>query len=84
MLESFIQPLLTTRQVARLFQVSPRKIRAKTRAGHLPAVRLGRTVRYSIPALHKFIGTVTCSGEPTTFDMFWGIMPRKNSNDDLR
>jgi excisionase family DNA binding protein len=84
MLESFIQPLLTTRQVARLFQVSPRKISALTRAGHLRAVRLGRTVRYSIPDLQKFISTVTCSGEPTTFDMFRGIMPRKDSGDTLR
>lgn len=39
-------PLLTTAEVAQLLRVSRTFVYTETREGHLPAIRLGRAVRY--------------------------------------
>lgn len=39
--------LLTARQVAQALSISERKLWSLTASGHLPAIRLGRSVRYA-------------------------------------
>jgi excisionase family DNA binding protein len=46
--------LLTAEQVAERYQVPVSQIYRLSRDGHLPAVRLGRYYRYSLPALEAF------------------------------
>jgi excisionase family DNA binding protein len=48
--------LLTTLQVARVFSVSPKTIHAWGRDGHLPAVRIGQTIRFHPAVIDQLIG----------------------------
>lgn len=47
--------LVTVREAAQRLAVSERTLFTLTAAGELPAVRIGRAVRYSVAALEKFI-----------------------------
>lgn len=58
------EPLLTMRQVARGLQISQRKVGLLTRDGHLPAVRIGRAVRYTVADVNRYIASATHSGSP--------------------
>ena len=54
--EQAVEPmLLTARQAARLLAISERTLFTITKAGELPAVRIGRSVRYSVDALREYI-----------------------------
>ena len=50
-----IDGLLTTEEAAKLLTVSPRTVWALTNAGALPAIRIGRSVRYSRQDIEAFI-----------------------------
>ena len=47
--------LLTPRQAAAVFAISPRKLWAMTASGEIPCVRFGRSVRYSVETLRQII-----------------------------
>jgi len=47
--------LLTPPQAAEALQVSPRTLWGLTKAGRLPAIRIGRSVRYDLRDLRAFI-----------------------------
>lgn len=50
------QPLLVnSREASRLLQISERTLWTLTKAGEIPSVRLGRSVRYSVDALRRWI-----------------------------
>ena len=51
-----IEPmLLTTRQTARMLAISERSLYSLTKAGDLPAVRIGRSVRYDPADIRAWI-----------------------------
>lgn len=47
--------LMTTREAARALAVSARTLWTLTKAGALPAVRIGRSVRYAVDDVQAFI-----------------------------
>ena len=47
--------LVDSREAARLLAISPRSLWSLTKAGDIPAVRLGRSVRYSTESLRVWI-----------------------------
>lgn len=47
--------LLKPRDAAKLLVISPRKLWALTAAHQIEAVRIDRSVRYSVESLHRFI-----------------------------
>ncbi len=47
--------LLTAEQTARALAISPRKLWELTRAGQVPCVRIGRSVRYDRADLEAWI-----------------------------
>ncbi len=49
--------VLTTEQAAELLQVSTATLKAKARAGLIPAAKIGRAWRFSRPALMKWLET---------------------------
>ena len=54
--EQAVEPmLLTARQAARLLAISERTLFTITKSGELPAVRIGRSVRYSVDALRDYV-----------------------------
>ncbi|UCD51439.1 MAG: helix-turn-helix domain-containing protein [Phycisphaerales bacterium] len=54
--EPHAQPLLlTARQTARLLSISERSLYSLTKAGDLPAVRIGRSVRYDPADIRAWI-----------------------------
>jgi excisionase family DNA binding protein len=55
--------LLTPRDAARALAVSPRTLWALTAPrGPIPAVRIGRAVRYSTDALHSYVAAAQQQG----------------------
>ncbi len=55
--------LLTARDAARLLAISERSLWALTAPrGPLPAVRFGRSIRYSLAALQEFVRTAQKGG----------------------
>jgi excisionase family DNA binding protein len=54
-----VDSLLTERDVAAMFQVTPRTVRRWARAGELPCVRLGGVTRYPLPAIEALIFPTT-------------------------
>lgn len=50
-----IDGLLTAQEAAKLLTVSPRTVWALTKAGALPSIRIGRSVRYSRQDIEAFI-----------------------------
>ena len=57
------QPLLLTpAQAAKALAISPRKLWAMTASGEIPHVRIGRSVRYSLDDLHRWIDEQTQGG----------------------
>ena len=54
--EPTVEPmLLTARQAAKVLSISERTLFSVTKSGELPAVRIGRSVRYSVDALREYI-----------------------------
>lgn len=54
--EQTIEPLLlTARQTARMLAISERSLYSLTKAGDLPAVRIGRSVRYDPADIRAWI-----------------------------
>ena len=54
--EPTIKPmLLTARQTARMLAISERSLYSITKDGQLPAVRIGRSVRYDPTDIHNWI-----------------------------
>jgi len=54
--EQTIEPLLlTARQTARMLAISERSLYSLTKAGNLPAVRIGRSVRYDPDDIRAWI-----------------------------
>ncbi len=47
--------LMTSRDAAKYLCISERKLWSMTQAGEIPAVRLGRAVRFDIKDLENFI-----------------------------
>jgi excisionase family DNA binding protein len=47
--------LLTPRDAAAALSISPRKLWGMTASGEIPHVRLGRSVRYPLDELHRWI-----------------------------
>jgi excisionase family DNA binding protein len=47
--------LLTARQVAELLAISERSVWTLTHSGSLPAIRIGRSVRYPVDALRAWL-----------------------------
>lgn len=61
-----IDGLLTAEETAKLLTVSPRTVWALTKTGELPAIRIGRSVRYSRQDIDAFIAarrTTTRKGD---------------------
>lgn len=54
--------LLDARQAAESLAISPRKLWAMTASGQVPCVRLGRSVRYSVEGLTRFVSSLTEGG----------------------
>ena len=52
---SSAHPLLTEREVAAMFQVTPRTVRRWAHAGELPCVRLGGVTRYPLLGIEALI-----------------------------
>ena len=52
---SFPPMLLTSREAAKLLNISERTLWQVTRDGKLPCIRIGRAVRYDFHDLHAFI-----------------------------
>lgn len=50
-----LTPLLTVREAADLLRISDRTLWTLTSSGRLPSVRVGRSVRYDIADLRKWI-----------------------------
>jgi excisionase family DNA binding protein len=46
--------LVTPREAARLLSISERSLHAWTKAGLIPRVRIGKSVRYSLQSLKEF------------------------------
>ena len=55
--------LLTTGEGAKYLRLSERAIRAMAADGRLPAVRMGRSVRFLIPDLDGFIAAHRSNGD---------------------
>lgn len=47
--------LLRTTEVSRLLQLSPAKVSAMARAGEIPHVRFGRSLRYPIEEIQAWV-----------------------------
>ena len=47
--------LLTPRQAAEALAISQRKLWSMTAGGEIPAIRIGRSVRYSVDGLRSWI-----------------------------
>jgi excisionase family DNA binding protein len=47
--------LLTPAEAARMLAVSPRTLWGLTAAGEVPAVRIGRAVRYAVADLREYV-----------------------------
>ena len=47
--------LLRSAEVAAILDLSQRTLRRLARSGALPAVKIGRTVRYRVSCLHKYL-----------------------------
>jgi excisionase family DNA binding protein len=55
-IDDALEPLLLTpEEAADVLRWSPRSLWEATRAGHVPSVRLGRNVRYSLEALRTWV-----------------------------
>ena len=54
--------LLTVRQAAEALAISERKLWGMTTSGDIPHVRLGRSVRYPLDELQRWIGAETKGG----------------------
>jgi excisionase family DNA binding protein len=53
--EAAVRLLVSPREAARLLSVCERTIYTLTKAGEIPAVRIGRAVRYSMDDLKEWI-----------------------------
>lgn len=68
--------LLTSREAAKLLKISARTLWHLTASGQLPAVRIGRSVRYDLEDLQSFVNrrkgcaAVVADARPTIFDEF--------------
>jgi len=47
--------LLTPKQAAEALAIGPRKLWSMTASGEIPHLRIGRSVRYPVDALHQWI-----------------------------
>lgn len=54
--------LLTAREVAQLLRVSRTYVAQETRAGRLPVIRLGRSIRYRHSAVEHYLTRATDQG----------------------
>jgi excisionase family DNA binding protein len=57
--------LLTAAEAARRLSVSPRTLWGLTDRGEVPAVRIGRAVRYSVADLEEYVGRLRAQARPT-------------------
>ncbi|MDZ4848507.1 MAG: helix-turn-helix domain-containing protein [Pirellulaceae bacterium] len=55
--------LLTTRQAAEVLSISTRTIWTLSNSGHLPVIRIGGAVRYSLVDLREYIDRQRDSGK---------------------
>ena len=55
--------LLTAREAARALAISPRKLWGMKTSGEIPHVRVGRSVRYPLDELQRWIDSQTKGGE---------------------
>lgn len=56
--------LLTIRQCAAMLQICEKTLWALTRDGKLPAVRIGRAVRYDVADVRRFIESAKTEARP--------------------
>lgn len=61
---SLDEPLLHAEEAAELLKVKVSWLRAATRAGQLPCVRIGRYVRYTRPMLEAWLVKHRVNGSP--------------------
>lgn len=54
--------LLTPAQAAEVLAISPRKLWSMTASGEVPHVRLGRSVRYPVGDLQRWVDEATKGG----------------------
>ena len=54
--------LLTPKQAAEALSISPRKLWAMTASGEIPHLRIGRSVRYPVDELQRWIDDQTKGG----------------------
>lgn len=50
-----LETLMTAQEVARRLRISPSFVYAAARDGRIPAVILGRSIRFSPTAIHRFL-----------------------------
>lgn len=55
--------LLTARETAEKLSISERKLWNLTNENEIPAIRIGRSVRYSIEDIQLWIDTKRCEGD---------------------
>lgn len=55
--------LLTTQEAAEALAISPRKLWGMTASGEIPHVRLGRSVRYPVDDLQRWIESQKKGGD---------------------
>ncbi len=56
--------LLRPHEAAEALSISERKLWEMTKAGEIPAIRIGRNVRYDVNALREWIAKQSGSGSP--------------------
>ena len=58
--EQTLEPmLLTSRQTAKLLNISERTVFALTKSGDLPSVKIGRCLRFRVSDLEAFVQTAS-------------------------
>jgi hypothetical protein len=55
--------LLTEPEAAEIFRLHPRTLRNARLSGQLTYVRIGRSVRYTVPDLHAFLAAATVAND---------------------
>jgi excisionase family DNA binding protein len=60
--EQVFEPLLNSREVAKLLGVHPATLQRMARAGQLPCVKVGKLWRFSVSQLDAWVASGTTSG----------------------
>ena len=63
-----LSDVMTVTEVAEYLRVNPQTVYRKAKAGELPAVRIGRAIRFRKAELEEWMKTVSVGPRPTESD----------------